>query len=80
MKLSLVPCSVQDACDYVRQFHRHHGPPLSGLFAVACAAGEAVCGVAIAGRPVARLLQDGWTAEVTRLATDGVQPFSSVPE
>lgn len=30
-----------------------------------------VRGVAVAGRPVARLLQDGFTAEVTRLCTDG---------
>ncbi len=28
-------------------------------------------GVAIIGRPVARGLDDGWTLEVTRLATDG---------
>lgn len=27
--------------------------------------------MAIVGRPVARGLQDGWTAEVTRVATDG---------
>ena len=71
MTLSLVPCSVQDAREYVRQQHRHHAPPVSGLFAVACAKGHAICGVAIVGRPVARMLQDGWTAEVTRLATDG---------
>lgn len=30
-----------------------------------------VCGVAIVGRPVARALQDGYTAEVNRVATDG---------
>jgi hypothetical protein len=69
--LSLVPCSIQDAREFVRQFHRHHQPPLSGIFAVACAEGDRVCGVAIVGRPVARMLQDGYTAEVTRVATDG---------
>lgn len=73
MKLALVPCSIQDAREYVAQFHRHHGAPLSGLFAVSCAVGERVCGVAIVGRPVARGLQDGWTAEVTRVATDGTR-------
>jgi len=30
-----------------------------------------VCGVAIVGRPVARMLQDGFTAEIVRVATDG---------
>jgi len=38
---------------------------------VACAIGGSVVGVAVVGRPVARMLQDGWTAEVTRLATTG---------
>lgn len=70
MSLKLVPCSVQDAREYVRQFHRHRDVPLSGLFAVACAK-ERVCGVAIVGRPVARMMDDDWTAEVTRVATDG---------
>jgi hypothetical protein len=77
--LSLVPISVQDAREFVRQHHRHHLPPLSGLFAVACAnGGGQVCGVAIVGRPVARKLQDGWTAEVTRLATDGTKNACSL--
>ncbi len=78
MKLHVVPCSVQDAREYVHQFHRHHKPPLSGLFAVACAEGERLCGVAIVGRPVARALQDGWTAEVSRLATDGTKNACSI--
>lgn len=34
--------------------------------------GELV-GVAIVGRPVARMLQDGYTCEVTRLCTDGTR-------
>lgn len=78
MKLQVVPCSIQDAREYVWQFHRHHSPPLSGLFAVACAVEEKVCGVAIVGRPVARACQDGFTAEVTRLATDGTQNACSL--
>jgi tRNA A37 N6-isopentenylltransferase MiaA len=69
--MNLVPISVQDAIEFVRVNHRHHLPPLSGLFAVACAEGEQIVGVAIIGRPVSRMLQDGWTAEVTRLATNG---------
>jgi hypothetical protein len=77
-RLTLAPCSIQDAREYVRQFHRHHRPPLSGLFAVACAEGERVCGVAIVGRPVARMNQDGYTAEVTRLATDGTKNACSM--
>lgn len=78
MTLSLVPISIGDAKEFVRQHHRHHRPPQGGLFAVACAMGGVVVGVAIIGRPVARLNQDGFTAEVTRLATDGTRNACSM--
>ena len=71
MSLMLVPCTISDASAFVAQHHRHHRPPQGGLFAVSVAEGESVVGVAIVGRPVARRMQDGWTAEVTRLATTG---------
>lgn len=69
--LSLVPVTIGDARAFVALHHRHHPAPVSALFAVAVAEGERVCGVALVGRPVARMLQDGWTAEVTRCCTDG---------
>jgi hypothetical protein len=78
MSLSLTPCSIADARSFVGQVHRHHKPPLGGLFAVAVSDGEKVVGVAIVGRPVARMSQDGWTAEVTRLATDGTRNACSI--
>lgn len=74
----MTPCSIQDAKAFVTQHHRHHRPPTSGLFAVAVSSGERVRGVAIVGRPVARGLQDGWTAEVTRVATDGARNACSM--
>jgi hypothetical protein len=77
-KLQIVPCSIQDAQEYVYQIHRHHRPPVGGLFAAACAVDDRVCGVAIVGRPVARMMQDGFTAEVTRLATDGTRNACSI--
>lgn len=46
--------------------------------AVAAAGAEEPCGVAVVGRPVARHLQDGWTAEVTRVATDGTRNACSM--
>lgn len=76
--LVLVPCSIADAREFVRQHHRHHQPPISGLFSVAVAEGETIRGVAIVGRPVARMLQDGFTAEVTRVATDGAKNAPSM--
>ena len=46
--------------------HRSDSPQ-GGLFAVGVAQGADVVGVAIIGRPVARYLDGGYTAEVTRL-------------
>jgi hypothetical protein len=69
-----------EANAFVDQHHRHHKPVVGHIFALGAAvltldpAGGregAVVGVAIVGRPVARGLQDGWTAEVTRVATNG---------
>ncbi len=69
--LTLAPCTLKDAEAFVEQHHRHHRPPRGGLFAVAVAAGAEVVGVAMIGRPVARGLQDGWTAEITRVCVLG---------
>lgn len=77
-RIEIVPTTISDAREFVAQFHRHHSPPVSGLFAVACALGEKIVGVAIIGRPVARKIQDGFTAEVTRLCTDGTKNSASM--
>ena len=72
----LVPITLREARDYVEQFHRHHKAPQGGVFAIGAAEPEkglGICGVIIVGRPVARGAQDGWTAEVTRCATDGTR-------
>lgn len=72
MSLILQPITITEAREFVREHHRHHEPPVSALFAVACSREGSVVGVATIGRPVSRMLQDGWTAEVTRLCvTDG---------
>lgn len=74
----IVPCSISDAQEFVDQHHRHHRAPQGALFAVAAAEAGEIVGVAIVGRPVARGLQDGWTAEVTRLTTTGTRNACSM--
>ena len=69
--LAVVPVTLREARAFVSAHHRHHRAPQGGLFAVAVAVDTDVRGVAIVGRPVARMLDDGWTAEVTRVATLG---------
>jgi hypothetical protein len=66
MPLSLLPITLAEAREFVRNFHRHNKPPVGHVFSLAASDGERMVGVAICGRPVARLLQDGQTLEVLR--------------
>jgi hypothetical protein len=76
--IEIVPTTLSDAHQFVRQHHRHHRPPPGGIFAIACSNDGIICGVAIVGRPVARGNQNGWTVEVTRVATDGTKNACSM--
>jgi len=71
--LEIVPITQKEAKEFVRRHHRRHKPPLGSIFQVGCSKNGRICGVAIVGRPVARMLQNGWTLEVTRLCTDGTK-------
>ncbi|MGD1842270.1 MAG: XF1762 family protein [Thermonemataceae bacterium] len=73
MKLTIVPIFQDEAKAFVEQHHRHHKAPVGSIFQIACALDGKIVGVVIVGRPVARHLQDGYTAEVTRLCTDGTK-------
>jgi hypothetical protein len=66
MTVTIVPCLITEACEYVLNFHRHNDPPQGSLFAVGASDGTNLVGVAIVGRPIGRLNQGGTTAEVTR--------------
>jgi hypothetical protein len=75
--LSVQPISYREAIAFIRKHHRHHRPPQGFIVAIAVNDGDKVVGVATLARPVARGLQDGWTAEVTRLCTDGTPHAAS---
>lgn len=60
--------SIRDAKRFVAAEHRHHRPDKGGIVALGCFAGRELVGVAVIGRPKARMLDDGSTAEVTRVA------------
>src|SRR5690606_24256079 len=76
--LTITPITLREANAYVDRHHRHHKPVRGCIACVAVCNGETVVGVAIVGRPVARGLQDGWTAEVTRCCTDGTRNAPSM--
>lgn len=72
------PISLKVAQDYVRQHHRHNRPPVGHKFSVGLYVdGCRLVGVAVAGRPIARALDNGLTLEVTRVCTDGTKNASS---
>lgn len=71
--LEIVPMSISDAKVFLRRHHRHHPRVQGALFAIGLASGSRIVGAVLVGRPVARMLQDGWTCEITRLVTDGTR-------
>jgi hypothetical protein len=62
----------------VGQWHRHHRPVVGHRFSIGVENEGRICGAAIVGRPVARMLDDGFTAEVTRCVTDGTKNACSM--
>jgi hypothetical protein len=63
----VAPITLRSACAFVREHHRHHPPPRGHKFSLAIEEDGRVVGVAIVGRPVARLFDDGQTLEVLRV-------------
>lgn len=76
-RLELVPITRDEANEFVRRFHRHRGRVPGARFSIAAAAEGEIVGVAMIGRPLSRHLDDGWTAEVIRLCSDGTPNASS---
>lgn len=70
-RLVVRDCSITLAKQYVHSHHRHNKPPAGAFIALSVWYRGEIVGVALVGRPVARGLQDGHTAEVTRCCTDG---------
>ena len=56
--LEIKPIHLKPAREFVAKYHRHNIPPVGGKFAVSCFDGKRLCGVAICGRPTARMEND----------------------
>lgn len=80
-KLRHIRIELAEANAFVAAHHRHHKPVVGHLFSLAAVLDgteapervHQIVGVVIVGRPVARMRDDGLTAEVTRLCTDGTK-------
>jgi hypothetical protein len=73
MKMTHVRIDLAEANAFVKAHHRHHKPVVGHLFSLGAVFRDEIVGVVIVGRPVARMRDDGLTAEVTRLCTDGTK-------
>jgi len=72
------PVTFKQACTFVAELHRHNKPPRGHKFSIGCFDGDQLVGVAMVGRPVARALDDGLTAEINRTCTDGHRNANSM--
>ena len=74
MSRRVQPVDLATANRFVAAWHRHSRPVVGHRFSLGLFGEDfTLHGVAIIGRPVARVLDDGNTVEITRLATDGVR-------
>ena len=78
MSLAVRPITLKEANQYVAAYHRHNIPTAGHKWSLACFDGDRLCGVMIAGQPIARLLDDGETIDVRRVCTDGTYNACSI--
>lgn len=76
--MTIIPIFQDEAFAFIEQHHRHHKKPTGWIFGIAVEKDGEIVGVATVGRPVGHKLQDGFTAEVNRLCTDGTKNACSM--
>lgn len=65
--MEIIPITIRDANVFVTNFHRHNKKVTGAKFAIGLTEDCELIGVAIAGRPVARLLDNGKIIEILRV-------------
>lgn len=76
-RLLVTPLSLRAANRFIVAHHRHNGDVRGWLFGTSLQLDGSTVAVAIAGRPLARPLQDGFTVELTRVCVDPASPLPS---
>jgi hypothetical protein len=78
--LRVVPFTIAQLNAYVTEHHRHHKPVQGHRFSLGLIDTDrtVTVGACSVGRPVARMVDQYMTAEVTRLVTDGTPNACSV--
>jgi|SRR6187455_589391 len=76
--MEIVPITFRRACAFVTEIHRHNKAPRGHKFSIGLQSDGVLVGVVMVGRPIARALDDGRTAEVNRTCTDGTPNANSM--
>lgn len=76
--LRTIPLTLREANAYVFRHHRHHKPTTGHRFSIGVLGSSGLCGVAIIGHPVARMLDQRRIVEVNRVCTDGTRNACSL--
>lgn len=72
-RLQVCPVTRDSLNAFIAEHHRHHDPVTGYRFGAGAVLDGKVVGVAAIGRPVARLTEQYFEAEVIRVATDGTR-------
>ena len=75
--MDIVPVTLAEAKRFVSQHHRHNRPPKGWQFGNGLMVDGELVGVAVAGRPGARLLDKYGNIEITRVCTTGCRNANS---
>lgn len=75
--MEIKPISLKQANYFVEKLHRHNKPVCGHKWSISAWDNNKMVGVAIVGRPIARLLDNGSTLEVLRVCTDGTRNANS---
>ena len=76
--MKIKPYTLRKSNEYVKTHHRHSKTVVGCKFCIAAVDDDDnILGVAIVGRPVARKLDDGFTAEAVRVCVNDDSPKNS---
>lgn len=71
--MKIIHVELKNANAFVENHHRHHRPVVGHRFSIGAEKNSKLVGVAIIGRPVARMTDQSNIVEITRLCTDGTR-------
>jgi hypothetical protein len=78
IKFSVYPLTLRVANEFVAKYHRHNKQARGHRFSLGAMWGDKLFGVAIVGRPISRMMDDGLTAEVTRVCVSETAPKNTI--